>query len=141
MKLIADCKMVHSLGPYGENLFWGKYDNWTPTQAVESWVSEREFYDARNNSCTPGEMCGHYTQVIWRDSLKVGCTRAKCQNGGVLIICEYDPPGNYVNESPFDTVNAGAGTGTTAKSGGGGGTAAANPKSTGNVPPPGKTVG
>ncbi|XP_022949854.1 pathogenesis-related protein 1-like [Cucurbita moschata] len=105
-KRTVDCKMVHSYGPYGENLFWGALDHWTPTDAVESWSKERRHYDAQTNSCVEGEMCGHYTQVIWRDTTKLGCTRVRCQIGGVLIICEYDPPGNYVNETPFDTVNA-----------------------------------
>ncbi|KAL0545034.1 hypothetical protein IC582_020172 [Cucumis melo] len=107
MKRMNDCRMVHSYGPYGENLFWGALDHWTPKEAVESWSKEKQFYDPRHNACSAGQMCGHYTQIIWRDSLKLGCTRVKCQTGGVLMICEYDPPGNYLNESPFDTVNNG----------------------------------
>lgn len=108
MKRVADCKMIHSYGPYGENLFWGALDHWTPTEAVESWSKEKQFYNPQNNACSEGEMCGHYTQIIWKDSIKLGCTRVKCQTGGVLMICEYDPPGNYVNESPFATANGGA---------------------------------
>ncbi|XP_041025671.1 pathogenesis-related protein 1C [Juglans microcarpa x Juglans regia] len=100
-----DCKMIHSYGPYGENLFWGKRDHWTPTEAVQSWVREHKFYNSGNNECLPGEMCGHYTQVVWRDTARLGCTRKKCQNGGLFVICVYDPPGNYVNESPFGTIN------------------------------------
>ncbi|KAB1223967.1 Pathogenesis-related protein 1C [Morella rubra] len=101
-----DCRMVHSYGPYGENLFWGKQDHWTPTEAVQSWVREHRFYDPQNNFCDPGQMCGHYTQIVWRDTLRVGCARKKCKNGGLYIICEYDPPGNYVNESPFGIVGS-----------------------------------
>ncbi|XP_038883614.1 pathogenesis-related protein 1A [Benincasa hispida] len=125
MKRVADCKMIHSYGPYGENLFWGALDHWTPTEAVESWSREKQFYDVQHNACSGGQMCGHYTQIIWRDSLKLGCTRVKCQTGGVLMICEYDPPGNYVNESPFDTIHGGAAA-----------TATANPNAPGTVPTP-----
>ena len=99
-----DCQMVHSYGPYGENIFWGGRDHWTATEAVESWVRENQYYNADTNECVPGEMCGHYTQVVWRDSHRVGCARQRCFNGGVLIFCEYDPPGNYVNENPFGKV-------------------------------------
>ena len=99
-----DCKMIHSYGPYGENIFWGGRDHWTASEAVESWVRENEFYDPDNNHCAAGEMCGHYTQVVWKSSVRVGCTRMKCATGGVLVFCEYDPPGNYVNENPFGKV-------------------------------------
>ncbi|EXB23434.1 hypothetical protein L484_005724 [Morus notabilis] len=99
-----DCKMVHSYGPYGENIFWGGRDHWTAAEAVESWIREAQFYNPDTNECTPGEMCGHYTQVVWRDTLRVGCARMRCLNGGLLVFCEYDPPGNYINENPFGKV-------------------------------------
>ncbi|KAI3412972.1 SCP domain-containing protein, partial [Psidium guajava] len=97
----TDCKMIHSYGPYGENIFWGAQAAWSPSQIVDSWVSENQFYDPTHNSCAEGQMCGHYTQVVWRDSTRVGCAWVSCLNGGMYAICSYDPPGNYVNESPF----------------------------------------
>ncbi|XWS32045.1 hypothetical protein CRYUN_Cryun23aG0127500 [Craigia yunnanensis] len=100
-KRILDCSMIHSLGPYGENIFWGGRDHWTPKDAVKSWVKEHKFYNRKTNACLPGKLCGHYTQIVWRDSIKVGCARVKCLNGGIFMICSYDPPGNYVNENPF----------------------------------------
>uniref|UniRef100_A0A803P541 SCP domain-containing protein n=1 Tax=Cannabis sativa TaxID=3483 RepID=A0A803P541_CANSA len=103
-KQLDECKMMHSFGPYGENIFWGGQDHWTATDAVESWARENQFYDPMTNQCLYGEMCGHYTQVVWRSSLRVGCARMKCHNGGVLVYCEYDPPGNYINENPFGKV-------------------------------------
>ncbi|KAJ4704789.1 Pathogenesis-related protein 1 [Melia azedarach] len=98
---INDCKMIHSNGPHGENLFWGGQDHWTPTKVVDSWASEAEFYNEQTHQCKPGEMCGHYTQIVWRDTQRVGCTRRKCNNGGYYFVCSYDPPGNYVDENPF----------------------------------------
>lgn len=100
----ADCKMIHSMGPYGENMFWGKYDHWTPTDAVESWAVEYKDYNAETNTCTPNKMCGHYTQIVWHESNLLGCSRIRCFNGSVVVICEYDPPGNYVDENPFGKV-------------------------------------
>ncbi|XP_022143879.1 pathogenesis-related protein 1A [Momordica charantia] len=138
MKRCGDCKMIHSYGPYGENLFWGALDHWTPTEVVESWASEVQFYDAQNNACSEGQMCGHYTQIIWKDSAKIGCARVQCQSGGLLIICEYDPPGNYVNESPFDTFAGGASARASAPtSASAPASAPASPTNPGNtVPPP-----
>lgn len=102
-KRAADCKMLHSYGPYGENIFWGAQAAWSPSQVVDSWVGEGKFYDATHNSCAQGQMCGHYTQIVWRDTTRVGCAWVTCLNGGMYAICSYDPPGNYVNESPFST--------------------------------------
>ncbi|XP_021893084.1 protein PRY1-like [Carica papaya] len=99
---IQDCKMIHSDGPYGENLFWGGSNRWTAAEAVRLWADERQFYNAENNTCQEGKTCGHYTQIVWRDSYKLGCARVECRKGGVFIVCAYDPCGNYEGESPFD---------------------------------------
>lgn len=100
-KRAVDCRMLHSYGPYGENIFWGEKDAWTPAQVVGSWVSENQYYDKTNNVCVAGQMCGHYTQVVWVDSTRIGCAMVTCLNGGMYSMCIYDPPGNYVDESPF----------------------------------------
>lgn len=97
----GDCELIHSDGTFGENLFWGGKDHWTPTEVVKSWADEELFYDVYSNTCQPGQMCGHYTQVVWRNTARVGCARQKCDAGGVFVICNYDPPGNFVGEHPF----------------------------------------
>ncbi|XP_010539449.1 PREDICTED: pathogenesis-related protein PR-1-like [Tarenaya hassleriana] len=97
-----DCALTHSTGPYGENLFWGSGSDWTPAQAVQTWTVEGKFYNYYDNSCGGGEMCGHYTQIVWRDTKRLGCARVVCDNGlGVFITCNYDPPGNYIGEKPY----------------------------------------
>ncbi|KAJ9694597.1 hypothetical protein PVL29_010193 [Vitis rotundifolia] len=103
LKRVADCLMIHSFGPYGENIFWGMRDHWTPTDVVESWAKEHKYYNKDTNQCTQGQMCGHFTQIVWRDSVRLGCARVNCLNGGMYAICSYDPPGNYIDESPFDS--------------------------------------
>ncbi|XP_022769736.1 pathogenesis-related protein 1A [Durio zibethinus] len=104
-KRSEDCLMIHSFGHYGENIFWGGRDHWSPLDVVKLWVQEHRFYDRKTNACLPGKLCGHYTQVVWRDTVRLGCARTKCSNGGVFVICSYDPPGNYVNENPFQPNN------------------------------------
>ncbi|KAJ4971976.1 hypothetical protein NE237_005075 [Protea cynaroides] len=97
----GDCKLVHSHGRYGENLAWSTGDM-SATDAVNMWVAEKVYYDYNSNSCTGGKQCGHYTQVVWRNSVHLGCARVKCTSGsGTFIICSYDPPGNYVGQRPY----------------------------------------
>ncbi|XP_062189796.1 pathogenesis-related protein 1-like [Phragmites australis] len=101
----GDCALVHSSGgPYGENLFGGPAGaDWSASDAVDLWVAEKQYYDHDSNSCSApeGQSCGHYTQVVWRDSTAIGCARVVCDNGGVFIICSYDPPGNVIGQSPY----------------------------------------
>ncbi|XP_022135282.1 pathogenesis-related protein PR-1-like [Momordica charantia] len=98
----GDCALRHSGGPYGENIFWGSGNAWTPAQAVADWVSERQWYSYWANSCVEGELCGHYTQIVWRSTRRIGCARVTCNaGGGVFITCNYDPPGNYIGERPY----------------------------------------
>ncbi|XVE67403.1 hypothetical protein DITRI_Ditri08aG0157600 [Diplodiscus trichospermus] len=98
-KLKGDCKLVHSGGPYGENLA-GSSADLSATAAVNMWVAERPKYNYNSNSCVGGE-CRHYTQVVWRNSVRLGCAKVRCNNGGTIISCNYDPPGNYANQRPY----------------------------------------
>ena len=82
--------------PYyvGENIY-GSGGTADAQQAVELWASEGANYNYANNSCS-GNTCGHYTQVVWRTTLEVGCAVADCPNQqfGNAIICNYGPGGN-----------------------------------------------
>ncbi|KAL1220716.1 Pathogenesis-related protein PR-1 [Cardamine amara subsp. amara] len=98
---VGDCRLLHSNGPYGENIFWAAENNWRPGNIVKVWADENQFYDVKANTCDSQHMCGHYTQIVWRDSTKVGCARVDCSNGGIYVICVYNPPGNYEGENPF----------------------------------------
>ncbi|TVU28882.1 hypothetical protein EJB05_20418, partial [Eragrostis curvula] len=99
-----DCALVHSHGPYGENLFRGSGGaGWRPADVVGAWVRERAMYDARSNTCRGGHgACGHYTQVVWRSTTAVGCTLVPCGGGrSTFGVCSYNPPGNYVGVRPY----------------------------------------
>ena len=99
---IGDCKLQHSGGRYGENIFWGGGSGWTAADAVKLWASEKQDYDYGSNTCAAGKQCGHYTQIVWRATMSIGCARVVCNdNLGVFIICSYDPPGNFVGHKPY----------------------------------------
>ncbi|KAF3675629.1 putative basic form of pathogenesis-related protein 1-like [Capsicum annuum] len=97
---IGDCGMIHSHGPYGENLA-AAFPQLNAAGAVKMWFDEKKWYDYNSNSCAPGKVCGHYTQVVWRNSVRLGCARVRCNNGWVFITCNYDPPGNYIGQRPY----------------------------------------
>ncbi|WMV12727.1 hypothetical protein MTR67_006112 [Solanum verrucosum] len=98
---INDCNLVHSNGPYGENIAKGS-GSFTGTAAVDLWVAEKLYYDYTSNSCTGVHECRHYTQVIWKNSIQLGCARVQCTNNNWwFVICNYNPPGNYIGQRPY----------------------------------------
>ncbi|KAK4563511.1 hypothetical protein RGQ29_005860 [Quercus rubra] len=96
---IGDCNLVHSNRSYGENLAKGS-GSFTGTAAVNLWVAEKNCYDYNSNTCVGGQ-CLHYTQVVWRNSIRLGCARVQCNNGWWFVTCNYDPPGNYDGQRPY----------------------------------------
>ena len=101
-----DCGFYHSSGgAYGENLFAGSPPGaYSPQQVVDAWAAEVQWYDYDSNSCSApaGQSCGHYTQVVWADTQRVGCGMAVCPDGSWEIwTCNYDPPGNWAGEWPY----------------------------------------
>jgi hypothetical protein len=95
------------MGKYGENLYAAAGKSAAPQEVVDSWVSEVADYDYAANSCSG--VCGHYTQVVWRSSVRLGCGVAKCSknspfsgfNDWQLWVCNYDPPGNFIGSRPY----------------------------------------
>jgi pathogenesis-related protein 1 len=84
-------------------------------EAVEGWVAEDACWDYGtirgsercDAACIQGlnsNGCGHYTQVVWRGTRFVGCGYSTCQSQDFTYevwVCNYDPPGNYVGQTPY----------------------------------------
>ncbi|CAI5499411.1 unnamed protein product [Closterium sp. Naga37s-1] len=90
----------------GQNLYWLSPAALTPEEdrgAVQSWVEEKADWTPSPipDGCADGKMCGHYTQVVWRDTTHVGCASAQCPDGSGMWVCDYSPPGNFDGENPF----------------------------------------
>jgi pathogenesis-related protein 1 len=97
-----DCALVHSRGPYGENIYRGSAGGQRAVaDAVAMWVEERQGYDCERNRCARRSSCAHYTQVVWARTKRVGCAAVECRSGGTFVICSYDPPGNMDREAPY----------------------------------------
>ncbi len=109
LKTNENCEMQHSRGSnVGENLFWasawsnGTAQNIKATEVVDSWGSEKADYAYATNTCAPDRVCGHYTQVVWKDTTSVGCGVAVCGSPKNQVwVCQYSPPGNYVRQKPY----------------------------------------
>ncbi|KAI8936149.1 hypothetical protein NX059_007644 [Plenodomus lindquistii] len=104
-----DCEFKHSGGSYGENLASG-YAN--VTDSIVGWGQEREEYDFEGGEFSTST--GHFTQLVWRNTTQVGCSRTQCNAGqpggegdapGWYLVCEYSPAGNVISEF-VDNVQA-----------------------------------
>jgi pathogenesis-related protein 1 len=109
----ARCRFRHNArrGPYGENLF-AMSDHQAAEvvvpAAIRSWSAEAGDYDFARNACDHSKVCGHYTQMVWRDTRRVGCAIRYCGEGTpfgrgswTLVVCNYDPPGNFIGRKPY----------------------------------------
>jgi pathogenesis-related protein 1 len=112
LKRSNGCKMQHrSHSDFGENLFWASPYHWSDGTSeiqkvnsafvVNEWAKEIRYYNYQANRCQPGQQCGHYTQIVWKDSRKVGCGFSICPDKSQVWVCSYDPPGNWQGQRPY----------------------------------------
>lgn len=85
----------------GENIWLGSLSIFSVSSAISAWYEEIKYYDFSTRKCT--NVCGHYTQVVWADSYKLGCAVQFCPEGANFI-CDYGPAGN----SPTQPYKQGA---------------------------------
>jgi len=76
---------------YGENLAMATSGYQSVGQMVQSWYDEISQYNFGTGQYS--DQTGHFTQVVWRGSTKLGCGVASC-NGNDLLVCNYAGPGN-----------------------------------------------
>jgi hypothetical protein len=106
---------------YGENIAmrsWSGvsvHDPYLPEEVVGAWVAEVACWDFGTISGTErcdlecatdlnANGCGHYTQVVWRNTREVGCGYSTCQDGDrtyEIWVCNYAPPGNIQGQTPY----------------------------------------
>ena len=96
------CNFSHYTAGYGQNLYASAGGGPpSPTSVVMNWVSEVSAYNYSTNACSG--TCGHYTQVVWRNSTLVGCGIKSCSMNTpfgaqfpnwYIVVCNYSPAGN-----------------------------------------------
>ena len=77
----------------------------TGTDGVQNWETEASHYTYATpyGTCVnDSSNCGHYTQMVWRQSTAVGCGVTQCASvsgigGGPYAVeaCNFSPGGNY----------------------------------------------
>lgn len=81
----------------GENLWMGTRGAYSVETMVGHWASERRLFvpgTFPNNSRSGNwEDIGHYTQMIWPTTTRVGCALASNATTDYLV-CRYSPAGN-----------------------------------------------
>jgi hypothetical protein len=88
---------------YGENLAIDR----SIIACAESWHSEVKDYPSLEP--IPSDFstftAGHYTQMVWRKTQRIGAGVAVVKvgrfKGMILVVCNYDPPGNMIGEKPY----------------------------------------
>ena len=88
----------------GENLWIGTRGAYSPEEMVGYWIDEKSNFK-------PGvfpavshtgdlQAVGHYTQLIWRETTRIGCGVASSGAEEVLV-CRYIVSGNVIGQRPI----------------------------------------
>ncbi|XP_033888200.3 GLIPR1-like protein 1 [Acipenser ruthenus] len=98
-------KVHPTFTPVGENIWVGAPSStFSVSAAIEKWYDEVKDYRYNDRSCS--RVCGHYTQVVWAKSYKVGCAVHICPSGitgfntnsipdPTIFVCNYGDAGNF----------------------------------------------
>jgi hypothetical protein len=79
----------------GQNIMWAGSSTVGGTRAVDAWYNEVLKFNAtaQLNPFAFTMATGHYSQVVWAKSARVGCG-FMFQNNKATLVCNYGPFGN-----------------------------------------------
>ena len=112
----AKCNWGHSAASdrpgQGENLASGCGQD----ASAVGWFNEEHDWSCGmpiGQDCAPGRVCGHWTQVLWDKTTKVGCAVVDCgcsmgsfpNPPGKYLVCRYSPAGNYSGKQTVQSCN------------------------------------
>ncbi|KAJ9527251.1 hypothetical protein QJQ45_025532 [Haematococcus lacustris] len=73
---------------------------------IDQWYEELCIYSYANPRWAPNT--GHFTQLVWRSTARVGCAVGNCPMGstdaqgnrwgGPVVVCEWDATGNWMGQ-------------------------------------------
>uniref|UniRef100_A0A4Q8K5L9 U19-Liphistoxin-Lth1a_1 n=2 Tax=Liphistius TaxID=62150 RepID=A0A4Q8K5L9_9ARAC len=110
-----DCRRTDNYPYVGQNIFveFSSGDlnkNWN--KVVKAWYDEVEYFSnngVKKFTSGSGPVTGHYTQLVWGNTEKIGCGAVKYKStrpnmkSEILYVCNYGPGGNIIN-SPVYTI-------------------------------------
>merc|ERR1711931_255585 len=107
------CPSGHSHNGLGENIYWSWSSgdikaNGLGAAASEAWANERHdvgSIDELSPSYVFKSGTGHWTQMIWAETDKVGCGAVKSLDGSwnkATVVCNYSPAGNFLRRPVFE---------------------------------------
>ncbi len=86
----------------GENLWRGTRGGFTIERMVMDWGSEKSMFRSGRfpNVSKTGrwEDVGHYTQIIWPDTMRVGCA-VRASSKYDYLVCRYSSGGNVYGQN------------------------------------------
>lgn len=125
MKSAQRCTFAHFMNEnglqYGQNLALGNPADDIAGIITDQWYSEVSAFAGNYGQAQPDygtnmqnfEQWGHFTQVVWKATTKIGCATWRCNSvassatdstpmpaayGGDVTYCNYQSPGNYGGE-------------------------------------------
>ncbi|RCN53412.1 SCP-like protein [Ancylostoma caninum] len=116
MQHAKKCVFAHShMKGLGENLWMTTARKMDKIKAAEQasrgWFSELDKYGVGpENKLTmqlwnrPRTQIGHYTQMVWQNSYKLGCYVEWCPSM-TYGVCQYSPQGNMINSLIYEKGN------------------------------------
>lgn len=69
---------------------------------VSGWSSEKRPLARMTSWEQDHHKVGHYTQMVWSDTRRVGCAVSSNRENDFLV-CRYWPAGNVLGEQPYAT--------------------------------------
>ncbi|KAL3481898.1 CAP domain-containing protein [Aspergillus californicus] len=113
--LAARCVYEHDTdidgGGYGQNIGYGTTEADVGVMISNLMYNDEagyytDLYGEASPDMTLFEKWGHFSQIVWKGTTKVGCATVSCSSLGNVdstsavpfTVCNYSPPGNYDGE-------------------------------------------
>ena len=72
------------------------------TDASVGWYEEiKDYRYSKIKKIRIGPPVGHYTQMVWKNTKKVGIAYAVSKKGSVYVVARYFPAGNFIGQYPY----------------------------------------
>ncbi|KAI1699819.1 cysteine-rich secretory protein family domain-containing protein [Ditylenchus destructor] len=73
-------------------------DQWWAELAQHGFKSQDQVFTQADFDAT----IGHWSQMAWENTREIGCGVAQCpEQGMTMVVCNYYPPGNFMNERVY----------------------------------------